>query len=126
MFDLKKHLHKIKKIIEKTLAKKFKSKSEIEESKISSPEKEITETPYLENKSKPEKKQYPKDKEFCFICDKHYESPLDRFKCHYCEHYHCTEHRLPENHHCMGKPMSPGKGYRLLIGADGTQIIIGK
>jgi len=37
----------------------------------------------------------------CERCQKEVELP---FKCNFCGHYFCLEHRLPENHNCPNAP----------------------
>jgi hypothetical protein len=37
----------------------------------------------------------------CEQCQKEVELP---FKCNFCGHYFCLEHRLPENHNCPNAP----------------------
>ena len=41
--------------------------------------------------------------EMCFKQIKEYEA----YGCKYCSFWHCLDHRLPEDHQCMGKPSNP-------------------
>ena len=50
--------------------------------------------------------------EYCYFCKKKYESYTDRFKCPYCGHHFCGEHRLPADHNCQGNPSAPPGGFR--------------
>lgn len=38
----------------------------------------------------------------CNYCDKIIEGFNDRFKCRFCGEHHCSTHRLPEDHNCLG------------------------
>lgn len=66
------------------------------------------------------------DKEFCFNCKREYHKTLvEAFKCKYCEKYFCPDHRLPENHNCLGEPKAPPGGFREIY-AKGRIIATGK
>ena len=51
---------------------------------------------------------------FCFKCKKKYKFVTDRFLCPYCGKYFCSEHRIPENHNCWGKPRTIKTPYRVV------------
>lgn len=65
------------------------------------------------------------DNEVCFKCKKPYKSCTDQFKCKYCEKQFCSNHRLPENHNCWGKPKAPPGGHRVIY-SGGKTTVIGK
>jgi len=44
----------------------------------------------------------------CNVCSKKINT-LTGWRCAYCDEWHCDRHRLPEEHDCKGKPMSPPK-----------------
>ena len=49
---------------------------------------------------KPKKKGYSGRCEYCGSKA----TGLDAYICRYCDKYHCSKHRLPENHKCTGNP----------------------
>jgi hypothetical protein len=64
------------------------------------------------------KEQIKKHNLSCSECKEHYKDHLDQFVCNYCKLHHCTKHRLPEDHDCIGSPKSPSKGFRELHSKD--------
>lgn len=62
----------------------------------------------------------------CEHCGKEVDFP---FRCNFCGHYYCIEHRLPENHNCYGAPpRTPLGSYQTkrmyaTINVEKTQII---
>jgi len=58
---------------------------------------------YKPYKSKPLRTKY---KGYCEHCGQK-ESTIDAFYCKYCKQWHCTEHRLPEDHECGGNVTKP-------------------
>lgn len=44
---------------------------------------------------------------------------IDSFFCKYCLKWHCSEHRIPEDHECTGSPTNPHKGAGRIIYSKG-------
>ena len=71
-----------------------------------------------------ERKREPRLKPaICFKCKKQCNGLTGIFECHYCGRDFCEDHRLPENHNCIGDPSSPPGGMRELYSRGKTTVI---
>jgi len=43
----------------------------------------------------------------CDFCFKKIDDVGKAYLCKYCGEWHCLEHRLPEDHACLGNPQNP-------------------
>ena len=62
----------------------------------------------------------------CYICGEQFHGLIEDYFCHYCRHYFCLKHHLPENHNCNGNPKTPSGGMVETQYADGSITVRGK
>ena len=67
------------------------------------------------------------DNHLCNYCKQKYHNPfIDKFFCHYCGKYFCSNHRLPEHHQChheIHNLKSPPKEIVISYEGETTKII---